>query len=587
MPSGTEAALRLRVEVLGAVRAWLSDRELALGTPRQRGVLAVLALRANQPVTRDQLIDAVWGDQPPAGAANVVHTYVARLRRALDPERAQRSRGGVLSSVGPGYVLRLEARQLDAQVFNDHLSRARQLGARGDPAGAAESFGAALAMWRDEPLAGVPGPFAEVERTRLTEQYLTAAEDRAEAMLASGHPTLAVAQLTRLVAEHPFRERLTGLLMLALVRSGRQVEALAAYRRARRLLVEELGVDPGQDLQRLHDDILHHRDTVVAGRPDARDPGLVAGTPVVPRQLPPAVRHFAGRRAELKALSNLAGEVGRVAGTSVIATICGTAGVGKTALAVHWAHDVAECFPDGQLYVNLRGFDPAGKPTKPSAAIRGFLRALAVPAGNIPNSLEAQAGWYRSLLAGKRVLVVLDNARDEDQVRPLLPGSSLCMVIVTSRSQLAGLAAAEGAYVLSLGVFTGPEARKLLASRLGQEPIAAEPHAVAELIGLCAQLPLALSVVAARAAVLPKAPLAALAAELRDTHTRLDALNTGDLSSNVRAAFRRSYQDLSRPAARMFRLLGIHPGPDISVPAASSMASIPGAQAALVPGRSR
>src|SRR5215475_5507334 len=204
-PSGTVAARRLRVEALGAVRAWLTDRELALGAPRQRAVLAVLALRANQPVTRDQLIDAIWGYEPPAAATNVVHTYVARLRRVLDPGRAGGSRTGILSSAGPGYVLRLGPGQLDAEVFNEHLSRARQLRIHGDPAGAAESFGAALAMWRGVPLAGVPGPFAEVERTRLTELYLGAAEDRAEALLAAGQPTLVDAQLTLLVAEHPFR----------------------------------------------------------------------------------------------------------------------------------------------------------------------------------------------------------------------------------------------------------------------------------------------------------------------------------------------------------------------------------------------
>jgi hypothetical protein len=233
----------------------------------------------------------------------------------------------------------------------------------------------------------------------------------------------------------------------------------------------------------------------------------------------------------------------------VIATVCGTAGVGKTALAVDWAHDVAGWFPDGQLYVYLRGFDPAGKPVKPGGVIRGFLRALAVPAGRIPNSLEEQAGLYRSLLAGKRVLVVLNDARNEDQVRPLLPGSSLCMVIVTSRSQLTVLAAGEGAHVLSLGVLTAGEAREFLASRLGQEPIAAEPHALAELIGLCAQLPLALSVVAARAAVLPKAPLATLAAELRDTHTRLDALSTSAGCRPSSATITRTSTAASKPWA--------------------------------------
>jgi DNA-binding SARP family transcriptional activator/tetratricopeptide (TPR) repeat protein len=571
----------IRFCVLGPLRAYRGNTELTLGWPRQRAVLAVLLLRPGQVVSRDELIDAVWGTDPPATAANVVHAYIAGLRRTLEPGRGRREPGKLLASASPGYVLRLPAERLDHAVAARHLADARREQEAGELKGAVAAFDAALALWQGIPLAGVPGPLAELERARLAELRLSILEDRADTMLHLGMAAGLIGQLRTLVAENPFRERLAGLLMLALVGSGRQAEALAAYQRARQLLVEQLGVEPGQDLQRLHDDILHSRVTAAASRPDAGGRSLVVDTPVVPRQLPLAVPRFTGRRAELKALSNLAGEVGRSAGTSVIATICGTAGVGKTALVLHWAHDVAERFPDGQLYVNLRGFDPAGKPVKPGAAIRGFLRAFAVPARRIPNSLEEQVGLYRSLLADKRVLVVLDDARDEDQVRPLLPGSSLCMVIVTSRSQLTGLAVGEGAHVLTLGVFTAGEARELLASRLGQEPIAAEPHAVAELIVLCAHLPLALSVVAARAAVQPKVPLAAFAAELRDTYTRLDTLNTGDVSSDVRAAFCRSYQGLAGLAARMFRLLGLHPGPDISVPAAASMAGIPGGQAAV------
>jgi DNA-binding SARP family transcriptional activator/tetratricopeptide (TPR) repeat protein len=571
----------IRFCVLGPLRAYRGNTELTLGWPRQRAVLAVLLLRPGQVVSRDELIDAVWGTDPPITVANVVHAYIAGLRRTLEPGRGRREPGTLLASASPGYVLRLPAERLDHAVAARHLADARRAQEAGELKGAVAAFDAALALWQGIPLAGVPGPLAEIERARLAELRLSILEDRADTMLHLGMAADLIGQLHTLVAENPFRERLARLLMLALVRSGRQAEALTAYQRARQLLVEQLGVEPGQDLQRLHDDILHGRVTAAVSRPDAGGRSLIVDTPLAPRQLPLAVPRFTGRRTELKALSNLAGEVGRSAGTSAIATICGTAGVGKTALVVHWAHDVAERFPDGQLYVNLRGFDPAGKPVKPGAAIRGFLRAFAVPARGIPNSLEEQVGLYRSLLAGKRVLVVLDDARDEDQVRPLLPGSSLCMVIVTSRSQLTGLAVGEGAHVLTLGVLTAGEARELLASRLGQEPIAEEPDAVAELIVLCAQLPLALSVVAARAAVQPKVPLAAFAAELRDTYTRLDTLNTGDVSSDVRAAFCRSYQDLAGLAARMFRLLGLHPGPDISVPAAASMAGIPGAQAAV------
>jgi tetratricopeptide (TPR) repeat protein len=295
--------------------------------------------------------------------------------------------------------------------------------------------------------------------------------------------------------------------------------------------------------------------------------------PVVPHQLPVAVRHFAGRAGELKTLDGLLAEAADVPGMLVISAIGGTAGVGKTALALHWAHQVAQRFGDGQLYVNLRGFDPADAPAVPAEAIRGFLDALGVAPERIPAGLDAQAGLFRSLLADRKMLIVLDNARDEQQVRPLLPAGPGCLVLVTSRRQLAGLAAADGARLLTLDLPSCAEAVQMLILRLGTERAAAEPGAVDQIARLCARLPLALAVAAARAHARPRFSLAALAAELSDLAGRLDALDTGDPAASVRAVFSWSYQLLSPGAARMFRLLGLHPGPDINAPAAASLAA--------------
>jgi tetratricopeptide (TPR) repeat protein len=299
---------------------------------------------------------------------------------------------------------------------------------------------------------------------------------------------------------------------------------------------------------------------------------------VVPRQLPPAVRHFAGRVAEVKVMEGLLDEAADAGGTVVITAIDGTAGIGKTAMAVHWAHRVAGEFPDGQLYVNLRGFDPAGSVMAPAEAVRRFLDALGVPAERIPVDLDAQAALYRSELAGRRMLVVLDNARDTAQVRPLLPGAPGCLVLVTSRNQLSGLVAADGAHPITLDVLSVAEARELLAHRLGHDRTAAEPEAVAEIITACARLPLALAIVAARAATHPHLSLQTLAGELHDTQGRLDTLSTDDPYTDVRAVFSWSYHALSPAAARLFRLLGLHPGPDISAAAAASLAGLPPAR---------
>jgi tetratricopeptide (TPR) repeat protein len=371
--------------------------------------------------------------------------------------------------------------------------------------------------------------------------------------------------------------------MLALYRCGRQGEALTAYHDARRVLVGELGVEPGPALRQLQQRILAADPALSA----AAEPSAPAGEPsqparpaaVIPRQLPRGSAQFVGRASELAALTAALDQAGaRAPGTVVISAIGGTAGVGKTTLAVHWAHQVAHLFPDGQLHANLRGFDPSGTPAVPEEAIRAFLGALGVPADQVPPGLDALAGLYRSLLADRQMLILLDNARDEQQVRPLLPAAPGCLVIVTSRNQLTGLATAEDARLLTLDVLTGTEARQLLASRVGEDRSAADTGAVGEIAGLCARLPLALAVAAARAAASPGLPMAALATELRDTASRLDALDTGDPAASVRAVFSWSYRQLSSTAAQMFRLLGLHPGPDISVPAAASLAGIrPGA----------
>jgi tetratricopeptide (TPR) repeat protein/transcriptional regulator with XRE-family HTH domain len=330
------------------------------------------------------------------------------------------------------------------------------------------------------------------------------------------------------------------------------------YRRTVRLLAEALKLT----------DTEHVNLAELASRP----PRAAAR---VPRQLPGTTAHFAGRVVELAALDRLLDECdGTRPGTVVISAVGGTAGVGKTALVLHWAHQAAHRFSHGQLYVNLRGFDPSDVPVTPAEAISWFLGALGVPPDQIPQDLAAQASLYRSLLAGRQMLIVLDNARDEQQVRPLLPGDPGCLVIVTSRRQLVGLAATDGASLLTLDVLGHDEARQMLAQRLGCTRAAAEPDAVDQILSLCARLPLALAIAAARAAARPSLPLAALAAELRETPGRLDVLDTSDPAASVRAVFSWSAGQLGSGAARMFGLLGLHPGPDITIPAAASLAGI-------------
>jgi DNA-binding SARP family transcriptional activator/Tfp pilus assembly protein PilF len=532
----------------------------------------MLVLRLNEVVPTDSLVEGLWGDRAPAGAVNTVQVYVSRLRKALQTRPSDGTGASVLQRRGPGYVLELDPEQVDLHRF-ERLAREGVRAVRPAPARSARLLREALALWHGQPLAGFADePFARAEIPRLEQQRLAALEACLEAELALGRHGEVVGELESLVARCPLHEGFHGLLMLGLYRSGRQAEALGVYQRMRRRLADELGVDPGGPLQLLHQQMLRADPALT----DTAGAASVPATEPVPRQLPAPVRHFTGRTAELDALDALLTEATAAGAPVVISAIAGSAGIGKTALAVHWAHRVADRFPDGQLYVNLRGFDPSGSPMAPAEAVRGFLDALAVPQERLPVDLDAQAALYRSRLAGKRLLVVLDNARDTAQVRPLLPGTPGCLVLVTSRNRLTGLIADAGAQPLPLDLFTEAEAEALLARRLGAARLIAEPQAAREIITSCARLPLALTLVAARVAAQPTFPLATLAGELRDRHVRLDALAGQDgPAADVRSVFSWSYRQLGDPAARLFRLLGLHPGPHVTAAAAASLAGLP------------
>src|SRR5580704_14977390 len=575
-------AVALRVGVLGPVMAWYGDQELPVGQPRQQAVLGILAMRANRVISRGELVDAVWGQDPPASAEGGIYTYVAGLRRVIEPTRSARGPGRVLVSSGAGYVLHLVPGQPDAVAFEQQVARARQLRKNGDPVAAVDALEGALGLWRGVAFAGVPGPFAETERVRLAELRSGAAEERADVLLGLGRHEEVVPDLTALVADHTPRE------------------ALRVFADGRHVLAEELGIDPGTELSRIHQQVLTcdpalnlAADATRDGHPDqasgsARPRPQAAGTgsrgsdePVLPlpAQLPLDAQGFSGRHDELRTLHDMLPSA-RAAETVPVAVISGTAGVGKTALTLRFGHQVAKHFPDGQLYINLRGRDPGRPPMEPIEALGLLLVSFGMPPHRLMASIEERAALFRSLVDGKRILAVLDNASNAAQVRPLLPGSPDCLVVVTSRNQMAGLVAAEGATLVCLDVLGHDEAHEMLARRLGRERVAAEPQAADEIIAACAGLPLALSIAVGRAtAGRAKRPLAQLAAELRDARNRLDALEEGDAATDVRAVLSWSYDQLSPAAARTFRLLGLHPGPDVSLSAAASLAGISRAEA--------
>ncbi|MFE1308966.1 BTAD domain-containing putative transcriptional regulator [Streptomyces sp. NPDC058755] len=551
----------LRFSVLGPVRAWRGEETLNTGSPQQRALLAALLLREGRTATAAELIDALWGAEPPSQALAALRTYASRLRKILDP--------GVLASESGGYAVRsLGEGALDLAVAQDLAAEAEKARSAGDLCHARELLNRALARWDGEPLAGVPGPYADAQRVRLEEWRLQLLESRLDMDLEQGCHAEAVSELTALTAAHPLRERLRELLMLALYRSGRQAEALAVYADTRRLLAEELGVDPRPGLRELQQRILQADPALAEPSTPAAEPAVV---PVRPAQLPASVPDFTGRSAfvsELSAVLASASESSAEGRVMAVSALAGIGGVGKTTLAVHVAHRARPAFPDGQLYVDLQGAGP--RPAEPETVLGSFLRALGTADSAIPDSLEERAALYRSVLDGRRVLVLLDNAKDAAQVRPLLPGTEGCAALVTSRVRMLDLA---GAHLVDLDVMSPDEALALFTKIVGEERVAAEREAALDVVAACGFLPLAIRIAASRLAARRTWTVSVLAAKLADERRRLDELQAGDLA--VKATFELGYGQLEPTQARAFRLLGLADGPDMSLAAAAAVLDLP------------
>lgn len=553
----------MKISILGAITATADGIEVALGPLKQRMLLALLLCRPGVETAPGTLADALWEGNPPPSAASNLRSYVHALRRALGND--------VISGNGrPGYRLHLDLIDTDIARFDALCAAANAAAERHDANAVRNLLRDAVALRRDRPFADVGRlPALADEADGLEERWLLAVQQYFDAELRLGRAAELIGELTTLTAQHPYRERFWEQLILALYRAERQSDALQAYQRIWRTLDDDLGIEPGPALQTLQRQIL-----------DA-DPALLrAGAGQRPSavrlaQLPLDVRGFVGRGLELSRLDAVLADTARRPTAIAIAAVSGPAGVGKTTLAVHWAHQVVDRFPDGQLYLNLRGFDAEATRLDATEALQALLEALDVAPLRIPAGPAARAALYRSRLAGRRMLVVLDNARDDDQVRPLLPGTPGCMALVTSRNRLTGLIATEGATPVVVDLLDDDGARQALAERIGADRLAAEPRAVDEIIARCARLPLALAIVASRAVINPSFPLSALATELTEVQTPLDAFGGPDPASDLRAVFSWSYRTLSADAARLFRLIGLHPGPHVTTAAAASLAGAP------------
>jgi DNA-binding SARP family transcriptional activator/tetratricopeptide (TPR) repeat protein len=580
----------VRFRILGPLEVWTDEGWSGIGAPKWRALLAMLLLHPGQVVSTDRLIAGLWGEDPPDRAANLVSVYILRLRRLIgDPQGG----GGMLATRAPGYQLRLEAGDLDAAVFESAVRQGRQALADGKAGPASTLLGEALALWHGAAMADVPpSDLITAESDRLEESRLAALELRITADLRGGQPAPLVPELRRLLSGHPLREGLWILLVRALEDTGRRAEAIAAYGDARRVIADELGVNPGPELRQLYQKLLAAdadaapgvSTTRVAPAPEPPRPAssrarvaAAAATAPPPAQLPADIADFTGRGSHL---AQLRGLLTRSPGTDspsalTIAVVAGTGGLGKTTLAVHAAHSLRDEFPDGQLYVSLRG--AGAQPAMPEEVLARLLRDLGVLPAQVPAAQEERAALYRTRLAGRRVLIVLDDARGAAQVRPLLPGSGSCAVIVTSRHRLADLA---GSRLVDLDVLDDEEAHHLLTAIIGPERADAEPGPVREVLAACAGLPLAIRIAGARLASRRGWAVSTLARRLADQRRRVDELTAGDMA--VRACFDVSFDFLQKSAtadgvdpAHAFRLLGVWQGPGISLAAAAALVGQP------------
>jgi tetratricopeptide (TPR) repeat protein len=547
-----DGVLRPQFRLLGPVEVWAGEGSLDAGQPRQRAVLAVLLADAGRPVSVDTLIARVWGTESPDRPRAALQVYLSRIRRLLEQARRCGATAAVLSRVPGGYLLQVEPDQIDLQLF-------RRLAGTGSPV---ESLRAALALWRGQPLIGIDGDWASRTRQLWGRERVDAAIAWARAELAEANPGPVLADLAELASENPLVEPLTEVLMLALHAAGRANEALDLYARTRARLADELGTDPGPELQSLHQSLLRGEIAAVPSVGPAR---------AIPRQLPAPPQLFTGRVLELAELDKI-----HDASTVVITAIDGMAGVGKTALAVQAAHQMVERYPDGQLFIDLHGYTEGVAPVAPDAALDSLLRSLGVAGERIPADLDQRAALYRSRLADQRLVIVLDNAATEAQVRPLLPGVPGCLVLVTSRRRLAGL---DHTHTLSLDTLPRPDAIALLRQTAGESRLAGQPPAVVEeLVELCGRLPLAIRIAAARLRSHQSWDLAHLVERLGDQQDRLAELQAGERS--VTAALDLSYQELDDDQRQTYRRLGLHFGPEIDAYAAAPLLHASSLQAA-------
>ncbi|MEU5402292.1 BTAD domain-containing putative transcriptional regulator [Streptomyces sp. NPDC005963] len=550
----------VRFSLLGAVRGWRGGEELALAGPQQRATLAMLVVAAGQPVAIEELIDGLWGDHAPKAAATTVRTYISRIRTVLAPEHRAAAGPGLLVSVGTTYALQLPPGASDVIEADREAAAAADARQGGEAAVAHRLLRRAVGRWQGVPLTGLTGPFAVAQRERLTQRYLDLLESRIELDLELGHAGAAVADLTAAIAGHPLRESLRLLLMRALYQCGRQAEALAVFADTRTTLAAELGIDPDPRLGELHERIL---------RSDPDLLGVVSGAPApatvsVPAQLPTDIVDFTGR-TEL--VAELTDRLTQPSGPAVrICAISGIGGAGKTSLAVHVAHALRPLFPAGQLFVDLAGVQES--PADPAAVLASFLHALGVPETAVPDGLAARSALYRTTLHGRRVLVVLDNATDAEQIRQLLPGYPGCAVIVTSRARMTAVPS----HPVDLDPLAPAEAMELFTAVVGRERVAAEPEAAQELLASCGHLPLAVRVIACRLLARPGTSIAECLRRLGDERRGLDELRTGDL--NVQACFRLGYDQLDPSLARAFRLLALPDAATVSLSCAAALLGV-------------
>ena len=541
---GAEQPAAARFCLLGPVQMIVGERVVPLGGTGIRSVLAMLLLEPNQVVPLDRIVDVLWAHEPPASARTMIQGYVSRLRQRISEADAG---GARILTMPPGYRLVVDESLIDVTVARSLLARARGRSA----ARRAELLDEAGALWRGPALADLGG---RVSAPELTELRLAILEARFDAQLELGRHHEIIGELTQLIDAQPFRERLVAQLMLALYRSDRRATALEAYQRFAHRAAEELGMDPGPQLRELHARVLRDDNALLEPTPD---PVVTPKIGVlVPAQLPRAPSGFAGRDDELEWLSRLLppGE------TAAIGVLAGQAGVGKTALAVLWAHRVAPAFPDGQLFASLRGFDEQHSPVTAADVLTQFLLALGVAIDDVPLELDDRAALFRSILADRRVLVVLDDARDAEQVHPLLPAGSSSFVLVTSRIRLDGLVARTGARMLSLGTLVPAAAESLIENMAGVPAHAKDRELRRRLARLCGYLPLALRISSARLAGNPQWTVDDLVAELTDERSRLGALDLAEADTSVRAALDVTYRSLRPELAETVRYLGVFPG---------------------------